>query len=370
VSRTRINANFVADPPPVKLGAPAPNGLARNINPFLPAGKRDQLDAALIRLARTTLSTDLSRNEPWLFDRATAFYKLSLWSADQEFRKYAFDLVGRYYAMIDDHGNFALKPGDAKYSYIDGAVWYEHETGDRQFRPKAEGIYRMWLKEMPAHYSPGLRMWTEREIAYALAAALGWWELTEDEAALKRARELIQQWITMSEGTGAPLHTLAQHQEEFEPPYGPKMMTSPWMSVFFFEQVKVYYRLTNDRRALQMISDYADFLLANCLYDGSVNHPNLSGYLMPYYMCGKNRTYYDRETPGEADGEHTPDVMDLFAFAIHAKKILGTDAKPAIKAYNELRRSAAYFVDRRQDVNPPRKINWWLTSYDATYLAR
>lgn len=372
LGRTRVVANFVADPPPPPPLAMLASGKgAPNINPFSPANKRDELDAALIRLARTTLSADLSRNEPWLFDRATVFYKLSLWTGEDDFRKYAFNLVGRYYSMINDKGHFALKPDDAKYAYIDGAVWYERETKDRQFRPKAEAIYKLWLAEMPARYSPAVRFWTEREIAYSLAAAMGWYELTEDPKAMGRAREMIQQWITMSEGIGAPLHTLAQHQEEFEPPYGPQQMTSPWMAALFFEQVKIYHRLTNDPRALRMISDYADFLLANCLYDGSVNHPNLKGYLMPYYMCGENRSYYDRETPSESDGEHTPDVMGLFAFAVHAKKQLGLDATPAMNAYRELRRSATFFVARRQDVDPPRKINWWIgTSYDAAYLVQ
>jgi hypothetical protein len=143
------------------------------------------------------------------------------------------------------------------------------------------------------------------------------------------------------------------------------------MAALFFEQLKTYYRLSTDRRALQVVSDYADFLLANCLYDGSVNHPNLKGYLMPYYLCGADRTYYDRETPGESDGEHTPDVMGIFAFAVSAKKTLSLDSAEAMKAYRELRRSAAFFVARRQDVQPPRKINWWAGStYDATYLIK
>ena len=340
-----------------------------DIDPFLPADPRDELDAALIRLGRSAMSADLSSNEPWLFDRPTVFYKLSRWSGDAALRKHAFELVARYYAQIDAKGGFALKPGDSKYSYVDGAVWYERETGDRQFRPKAQAIYKLWLGEMPVNYSKAMHFWTEREIAYSLAAALGWYRLSGDPQALARSRDMIQQWISMSAKTGAPLHTLAQHQEEFEPPYGPRQMTSPWMAALFFEQVKTYYRVTGDRRALQMIADYADFLLANCLYDGAVNHPNLKGYLMPYYLCGENRSYYDRETPSEGDGEHTPDVMGLFAFAVYSKKQLGQDSAAAAKAYRELRRSAAFFVARRDDVQPPRKINWWAGStYDAAWL--
>jgi hypothetical protein len=141
------------------------------------------------------------------------------------------------------------------------------------------------------------------------------------------------------------------------------------MAALFLEHLQTYERLTGDRHALELISAYADFMLANCLYDGSVNHPNLKGYLMGYYLCGEDGTYYDRETPSEADGEHSPDLMGIMAAAVDAKRRLGLDAEAALHAYTELRRSAEHFVGRRLDVDPPRKINWWIgTSYDSDRL--
>jgi hypothetical protein len=343
---------------------------ADSINEFLPANPGDRLDSALIRLARTAMSTDLGQFEPWLYDRATVYYKLARWTGNADFRRHAFELVARYYASIDSQGQFRLKPDDAKYAYVDGAVWYERETGDRRYRPQAEAIYRMWLREIPSQYSPSLRIWTERQMAYAFGAALGWYQLSGDPAAMARARELVNQWATMSRGSGAPLHTLAQHQEEFDPPWGPRRMTSPWMAALFFEYLQVYHRLTQDRLALQLVSDYADFLLKHAFYDGSLNHPNLRGRLLPYYLVGTDGVY-ERETPSEGDGEHAPDLMGLMAFAVHAKRELGLDAGPALKAYRALRESATFFVSRRQDVNPPRKISWWIgTSYDSTWLVR
>lgn len=348
----------------------APAARAELLNDFLPANRRDTLDAALIRLARTAMSADVSQNEPWLFDRATVYYKLARWTGDAGFRKHALDLLERYYANIDSRGQFSLKPDDGKYGYVDGAVWYERETGDQRYRAKAEAVYRMWLQEIPSQYSPTQNIWTEREIAYALGAALGWYQLTGDDGAMKRARELLQQWRDMSEGSGAPLHTLRQQQEEFDPPWASRRMTSPWMAALFFEYVQFYHRLTGDRTALTMVSDYADFMLKHCLYDGSLNHPNLRGRLMPYYLCGTDGVY-ERETPSEGDGEHTPDVMGLMAFAVYAKRQLGLDSAPVLKAYRGLRESAAFFVDRRQDVDPPRKINWWIgSSYDSAWLVR
>lgn len=340
------------------------------LNDFLPAGRRDRLDAALIRLARTAMSADLNQYEPWLFDRATVYYKLARWTGDAGFRRHAFELVDRYYSNIDSRGQFKLKPDDGKYGYVDGAVWFERETGDRRYRPQAEAVYRMWLEEIPARYSPAQRIWTEREIAYAFGAALGWYQLAGDAGAMNRARQLLQQWTEMSRDSGAPLHTLAQHQEEFEPPWAARRMSSPWMAALFFEYLQVYHRLTGDTAALQLVSAYGDFVLKHCLYDGSLNHPNLRGRLMPYYLCGTDGVY-ERETPSEGDGEHTPDVAGLMAFAVYAKRQLGLDSAPALKAYKGLRDSAAFFVDRRQDVNPPRKINWWIGStYDSAWLVK
>ncbi|MEO6185777.1 MAG: hypothetical protein ABIP38_00575 [Steroidobacteraceae bacterium] len=316
------------------------------------------------------MSAPLDQYESWLFDRATTYYKLARWTGDQGFRKHAFELVDRYYANIDARGQFRLKPDDGKYGYLDGAVWYERETGDRRYRPQAEAIYRMWLEEISSQYSPTMRIWTEREIAYALGAALGWYQLSGDAGAMERARSLVSQWASMSRGSGAPLHSLAQQQEEFSAPWADRRMTSPWMAALFFEYLQVYYRLTLDKAALQMVSEYADFLLKYGLYDGSLNHPNLRGRLMAYYLVGTDGVY-TRETPSEGDGEHSPDVMGIMAFAVYAKRQLGLDTFASLKAYRALRESAAFFVSRRQDVNPPRKINWWIgTSYDSTWLVR
>jgi len=342
--------------------------LPTNINDLTVAPRRDALAAALKRLARRAMTQDLTEFEPWLFDRATSYYKLALWTGDDVLRQHALTLVERYYGLVDARGEFTLKPGDAKYSYVDGAIWYEHLTSDRRYRPKAEAIYRLWLDEFPARYTESQGFWTEREMAYAFGAAVGWYGLTEAPAARERAETLLTQWITMSAGTGAPLHTLRQHQEEFDPPWAARRMTSPWMAALFFEYLQHYERLTGDRRALEAVSNYADFLLAHCLYDGRVNHPSLRGYLLPYYLCGADG-YYERETPSEGDGEHAVDVMGLMAYAVSAKRTLGLDAVAALTAYRELRKSAEFFVGRRDDVDPPRKINWWVgTSYDSTAL--
>ena len=80
-------------------------------------GRRDALANALKRLAREAMSADLSEFEPWLFDRATSYYTLSLWTGDEDLRRHALTL--------------------------------EHLTGDRRFRPKAEAIYTPVAERVP-----------------------------------------------------------------------------------------------------------------------------------------------------------------------------------------------------------------------------
>jgi hypothetical protein len=355
----------LAAPPPEPL--PGQNVMLAHV----PANLRAPLEAGFVQQADLAMGAALTGYEPWLFDRATVFYKLGRWTSQQRFTDHGLTLARQYCDLLRTDGQFSLKPNDAKYSYVDPAIVLA-ANGDKSCIAKAGAVFRWWLTEFPVAYHPSQAMWTEREAAYALASAIGWHELTGDPEALSRARALVQQWATMAAETGAPLHTLEQHQEDFGEPYGPMRMTSPWMSALWFEYLQRYYRTTQDEAALQMASRYGDFLIANCLYDGRANHPNLSGYLLPYYLCGANGAFYDRETPSEGDGEHTPDVMGLMAFVVYAKRQLGQDSRSALDAYTRLQRSAAYFVGRRQTApNPPRKINWWIgTTYDYGALVR
>ena len=123
-------------------------------------------------------------------------------------------------------------------------------------------------------------------------------------------------------------------------------MTSPWMAALFFEYLQHYERLTGDRRALALVSDYADFLLAHCLYDGGVNHPTLTGVRLPCYLCGTDG-HYERETPSEGDGEHAVDVMGVFAYAVAAKRTLGLPGQPALDAYSSFTQVTSDHIDSR-----------------------
>ena len=92
-----------------------------------------------------------------------------------------------YRSRIDSQGIFTPKgSGDTKYSYVTPFALYERLTGDRQYRPIAKRIYDAWVRDWPSNYSPNTAFWTEREIAFALEAAVSWYEMTGEAAALSR----------------------------------------------------------------------------------------------------------------------------------------------------------------------------------------
>ena len=310
--------------------------------------------------------------EPWLFDRATVGYRLyeltgnSRWS-DQFLSDFAY-----YRARIDSQGVFTPKGGgDTKYSYVTPFALYEKLTGDRQYRPIAKRIYDAWVREWPSNYSPGTAFWTEREIAFALEAAVSWYEMTGEAAALTRATALVNQWKAVSGTAGAPLHTLAQHGEDYGSPWATMKMTSSWMAALYFQAARRYYALTNSVEVLAQVSKYADFANQYGIVDGSVFSSSYSGIKVPYYLYGAG-THYSKLTPSEADVAHCLDVAGLFKFALFAKAQRGESQSAAQTRYSQMMacaqrdfqdwtRSTVYLPKYR--ITPPRKFNWQLRGY-------
>lgn len=313
-----------------------------------------------------------STYEPWLFDRATVGYRLfeltgnSRWS-DKFLSDFAY-----YRARIDSQGIFTPKgQGDTKYSYVTPFALYERLTGDQQYRPIAKRIYDRWASEWPSNYTANTSFWTEREMAFALEAAVSWLEMTGDAGARMRADALVNQWSVVSGSSGAPLHTLAQHGEEFDNPYASMKMTSSWMAALYFQAARRYYAITNNTQVLEQVSKYADFINQHGIVDGSAFSQGYAGIKVPYYLYGIG-TFYDRETPGEGDLDHCLDVAGIFKFAIFAKQQLGQSASTAQTRYSQMKacsdrnfsdwtRTTSYLPKYR--LNPPRKFNWQLRGF-------
>lgn len=397
-------------PTPPTPGTPPSSGeLGAMIGTYQPFNAADPVDVAFSKFAETASGNfafeghsnacatggacpyrstwdqnvaNLNSEEPWLFDRATTFAKLYGKTGNTKWRDLAINMCRDYYSHIRvNQGNlsgfFDLSSyaSDVKYSYTDCAVWYEKLTNSQEFRPQVEAIYQMTLREWPATYSTSTGFWTERHHAYALGAALGRHALYGDAASLARARALFEVVNNMAASTGAPVHPVEQHEGDSG---DRRMMVSPWMSALLVEYLQTYYRFSNDARVLTYLSRYTDFLVANCLYDGGVESPELRGRLMPWYLCGVGADYEDQR--GWGDMEHALDVSGVIAHGIAAKRALGEDPTAALNAYRQLRDTGIYTLNYwtrteptlpKYRLTPPRKFNWWFGStYDSSYLAR
>lgn len=314
--------------------------------------------------------------EPWLFDRTSVAYYLYLRTGDAKWRTLFHQYFTFYRQRIDAAGIFTPKgSGDTKYSYVTPFLLYERDSGDTQYRAIAKRIHDAWVAEFPNAWSPGLGLWTEREIGLALEAAVAYYDLTREPAALARANALVAQWSSLSAATGAPLHTLQQHGEEFSEPWASRMMSSPWMAALYFQAARRLHALTGNTEVLAQASRYADFLDQYGFVDGSAFSASYAGVTVPFYLVGTetfndgtaNVRWYSRETPGEGDMAHCLDVAGLLKFSLQAKQARSEPTARTQQRITELRACAAReFADftrtttylPKYRINPPRKFNW------------
>jgi len=314
-----------------------------------------------------------STYEPWLFDRATVGYRLFELSGNTRWRDKFLSDFAYYRAHIDAQGIFTPKgEDDTKYGYVTPFVLYERLTGDQQYRPIAKRIYDSWVREWSPSFLPGpsAQLWTEREIAFALEAALGWFEITGDAAALNRAGAIVNQWTVASGSVGAPLVTYTQHEGGGPGGTTPQDLTnSPWMSALYFQAARRYYAITSNAEVLAQASKYADWCDSNCFYNAALAHPEFSGLVFPRYLTGAliGDAGYDEGNMG-----HCLDVGGLLKFALFAKQ-RRAESLTAIQAryaqmqacaerdFENWTRTTDYLPKYR--VNPPRKFNWQLRGY-------
>lgn len=310
-------------------------------------------------------------SEPWLFDRTSVAYYLYRDTGNTRWRDLFLTYFNFYRTHIDAQGIFTPKGfGDTKYSYVTPFLLYERETGDNQYRPIAKRIYDTWAAELPNNYSTGIGLWTEREIGFALEAAVSYYELTGEAAALTRARALLNHWDQVCGTNPVPLHTLEQHGEEFGNAWATRRMTSPWMSGLYFQAALRLHHLAGDTQPLNQIARYADWLDRYGLVDAGVVSAEYAGYTIPYYLVDETGSY-TAESPSWGDAEHAYDVGNLLEGAIYAKTRLGQSTTAIQARRDQLHATAMYIFDTsvrttsylpKYRLNPPRKFNWWYRS--------
>lgn len=375
-----ITATFAMDspaPPPPPPPPPPPSGdVLANLLNFAETWNRNWNFGG--HTVTSAFTSDQGRwdytdttYEPWLFDRATVGYRLFEMTGNTRWRDQFLVDFAFYRAHIDAQGIFTPKgSGDTKYGYVTPFMLYEKATGDQQYRPIARRIYDSWIREWPNDFEPNASMWTEREIAFALEAAVAWYEMTGEAAALTRSAALVNQWTVASGSVGAPLVTYTQHEGGGPGGTSPTNLTnSPWMSALYFQAARRYYEISNNSEVLAQASRYADWLNANAFYDAALVHPQYAGLVFPRYLTG--------ELIGDAGYDygnmaHCLDVGAILKFALFAKQQRGESLTTIQNRYNQMRACAsADFVEwtRTADylpmyrISPPRKFNWQLRGY-------
>lgn len=324
---------------------------------------------------------DLAAIEPWLYDRASTFYKIFLRTRNNDYLTHAQFLCETYMAGVTIDGNnrasfnigggSSAGPGDIKYLYALPAYWYEKETGSQAYRARAVAIYNQSLVYQPNTYSSGQGLWTERNVAAGITNCLALYWITGNTTYLTAAEAYGAMILGMSAASGAPLHPHSQHEGSgISTP-----ITSMWMGAFLVEAMLQLYRTNGNEALVTWIARYADFCVANGFYTATgsagqmANGQSIDGLQLPYYLVGVTTSY--SEGGYEADMEHAYDVSNMLQKGIWAKQRLSestTAMQAIVNSLNEVAFRVFTHWTRatnglpRYRVNPPRKFNWWHTN--------
>jgi hypothetical protein len=320
----------------------------------------------------------LNDQEPWLYDRATTFYRLYLRTRDPDHLAHALELAENYMSTVELSGGLSrwnrgtVDPTDVKYHYGLVAYWYEKETGNPVYRSRAQGFYLQSLQQHPVTYVNNAALWTERNRAAAIMNCLAYYWISGDTAALTSATQYVDGTIAMSTASGAPLHPHSQHEgSAISTP-----ITSPWMSAFLVEAMLQWYRTTGEVRALTWMANYGDFVLANAFYTTN-EWALVAGRQIPAYLVGQNIRYPAAGGPYD-DSEHAFDIANMLMKCKWASLEIGRSASAYDSVINNLLGTAELIFNYwtrttpgypRYRVVPPRKYGWWFTNaYSKIYF--
>lgn len=304
--------------------------------------------------------------EPWLFDRAMTLFGLYIRTGDVHWLRHAHRAAQWYASRVNARGIFALVSyDDLKYSYGASLLVDYFLTGDTALSGPIQRIGAAGIAEWRTTYSTTQNFWTERHHAYALRAALAAFALTGDAAQATRATALADLVIQMSRNAAhCPLHTIEQHEGDTG---DARMMCSPWMSALLSDAMMEYYIVSEDREVLRWIAGMGAYVRDFALYDGGIEHAELAGRKMTWYLAGIDERYEDGQR-GWGDMEHACDVGGMTARAAWAQRQLSEDAASLQQITVQLLDTCQYVLDSwhrstptlpEWRLSPPRKFNWW-----------
>jgi hypothetical protein len=213
----------------------------------------DQFDGSLVNI-------NSEKYAPHLYDRPATYAKIYMRHGQREHILAALKAGSVYVSHLGDDGFFDLKPGDYKYVYAEGSTLLYLLTGDGRFKDAALLTLTAWDKWDTFRYG-GEGFWTERHVAFGMAAYLQVFALTGETKYLDRAKayfegvyDLQTQPLDGKKPDGAWRHTAESHGD------GVGWTTSPWMSALLMDSIWTYWMVTGDVRAPASLAMYAKFI--------------------------------------------------------------------------------------------------------------
>ena len=164
-----------------------------------------------------------------------------------------------------------------------------------------------------------------------------------------------------TEMAGVLLHRPEVHEEGSFP----DVVMSPWMAALMTEALWRYHLHSDDRRALQLLGDYAQFVAERAIEQEGVDWS-------PRYLSGLKGNYEG------AEAEHAFNVLGLLARGRWARQKLGQPTGQIDTQIARLRVTADANFSRwvrpsagvpRYRLSPTRKAGWWYgTTYDLAWF--
>ena len=197
---------------------------------------------------------------PHLYDRPATYAKIYVRHGQREQLLAALKAGSVYVSHLGQDGFFDLKPRDYKYVYAEGLALLYLLTGDVRFKDAALLTLLAWDQWASFRYQ-GEGFWTERHVAFGMAAYLQVYALTGDVSLVEKAKAYFDgvydlQTVPLDGKApdGAWRHTADSHGD------GVGWTTSPWMSALLMDSIWTYWMVTGDERAPVSLAMYAKFL--------------------------------------------------------------------------------------------------------------
>jgi hypothetical protein len=145
----------------------------------------------LDQFAGSLININSEKYAPHLYDRPATYAKIYVRHGHREHMLAALKAGEVYISHLGVDGFFDLKPGDYKYVYAEGSALLYLLTGDARFKAAALSTLSAWDQWRSVLYD-GEGFWTERHVAFGMAAYLHVFELTGDARSVELAQAYFE----------------------------------------------------------------------------------------------------------------------------------------------------------------------------------